>query len=753
MADNESKVGIYICSGCDIGNCVDVDALMKTAEKECKAPVFKAHSFLCGAEGVEIIRKDIAEGVNKVVVCGCSSRINTEAFHFGPEIFVERVPIREFVTWCHEPNDEDTQMIAEDYVRMAGAKAEKALPPTALDEEIAKRILVIGGGVAGMTAALSAAKAGYETVLVEKEAELGGWAGKYTRAFPKKAPYTDLQETGVAQLVKETEDLDRLKVYTSSTIGEIDGQPGQFDVTINNGSGSAQERIGAVVLASGWNPYDAEKLGHLGQGVCKNVVTNIDIEKMAKEGEFLRPSDGKAVKSVAFIQCAGSRDEDHLPYCSGVCCRVSLKQAKYIREKYPDAKVYIIYKDLRSPAQYELFYSHVQEDEGIFLTKGEVASVTAEGDDRVTVAVDDTLLGESIEITADMVVLATGMVPTTRVDEPDTAADTSAGAEAEGGDKAADGNDEDEDKAAGAEMGAQILNLTYRQGTDLPTLKYGFPDSHFICFPYETRRTGIYAAGAVRAPQDSAASAADGRGAAMKAIQSVEMLSRGEAVHPRAGDVSYPDFNLQRCTQCKRCTEECPFGTLNEDEKGTPEINLLRCRRCGICTGSCPERIVSFTNHSVQMTSAIIKTIEIPDEEEEKPRVLVFVCENDALPALETTALKRMKYSPHVRFMPLRCIGNINIIWIADALSAGFDGVMLLGCKRGDDYQCHFVKGSELADYRMGNVQDKLKQLVLEEERVRILEVAIDDYDKIPRIIDDYIEEIEEIGPNPYKGF
>ncbi len=247
--------------------------------------------------------------------------------------------------------------------------------------------------------------------------------------------------------------------------------------------------------------------------------------------------------------------------------------------------------------------------------------------------------------------------------------------------------------------------------------------------------------------------AADARGAALKAIQSVEMLSRGEAVHPRAGDISYPEFNLQRCTQCKRCTEECPFGTLNEDEKGTPEINLLRCRRCGICTGSCPERIVSFENHSVQMVSKIIKSIEVPDEEEEKPRILVFVCENDALPAFDMAAFKRLKYNPHVRLIPLRCLGNVNIIWIADSLSSGFDGVMLIGCKKGDDYQCHFVKGSELADYRMGNVQEKLKQLVLEEERVRIVDLSIDEYEKIPALINDYVEEIEEIGPNPYKGF
>jgi quinone-modifying oxidoreductase subunit QmoB len=139
-----------------------------------------------------------------------------------------------------------------------------------------------------------------------------------------------------------------------------------------------------------------------------------------------------------------------------------------------------------------------------------------------------------------------------------------------------------------------ILNLAYRQGPALPTLKYGFPDSHFICFPYETQRTGIYAAGTVRAPMDSASAIQDAAGAAIKAIQCVTLTAQGKAVHPRVGDQSFPEFFLQRCTQCKRCTEECPFGTLDEDEKGTPKPNPTRCRRCGVCMGACPERIISF---------------------------------------------------------------------------------------------------------------------------------------------------------------
>jgi len=745
----ETKIGVYICKGCDIGKSVDVDKLVEMASGNADVAVCKSHNILCGTEGLDLIRKDISnDGLNRVVVGACSIRVFPELFEFGKDVLTDRVNLREHVAWCHPAGDEDTQTLAEDYINMGIAKVKNTEPPEPLIEEINKDILVIGGGMTGMTAAKAAADAGYKVTLVEKEDKLGGWAARFTKVFPKHPPYEELEDSGCDKLISEIEAIENITIYKSTTVAKTSGQPGQFKVSLQNGNGSSELMVGSIILASGWKPYDKEKLGHLGYGTSPDVITNIEMEDMVAGGELKRPSDGKPVESVAFIQCAGSRDQDHLPYCSAVCCRVSLKQAKYVRQMNPVAKVYIIYKDLRSPAQYEAFYAKVQDDDGIFLTKGEIAGVVRESDGKMSIEVEETLLGEDIKITADMVVLASGLVPTTKVEEI-TAADEENAEESSEGES---GQLEDGKKEAeAAEKGAEIINLTYRQGTDLPTLKYGFPDSHFICFPYETRRTGIYAAGAVRAPMDLATSANDALGAALKAVQVVESIAEGKAVHPRAGDITYPDFFMQRCTQCKRCTEECPFGTLDEDEKGTPLPNPLRCRRCGICMGACPERIISFKNYNVNMISQMIKSISMPDEFDEKPRILAFVCENDALPCVDMAGIKRMQYNSMVRIIPLRCLGSMNIVWISDALASGFDGVILIGCKKGDDYQCHFVRGSELAETRMDNVKEKLKQLVLEEERVEVHELAINEYHKIPKIFDDFLEVIDTVGPNPYK--
>jgi quinone-modifying oxidoreductase subunit QmoB len=511
----DTKIGVYICKSCDIGKSLDVNKLIETANEENKAAVCKACDVLCGQTALDEIKNDISnDGLNRVVIAACSQRVFPELFDFGKDILVDRTNLREQVAWCHEPNDEDTQMLAEDNIRMGIARVENSEPAEPYIEETSKDILIVGGGVTGMNAAKASANAGYKVTLIEKEDRLGGWATKFKKTFPKKPPYKNLENSGYEDLIQDMESNTNITVFKSTVIEKTTGQPGKFIVSLKNGSDPKEITVGSIIQATGWVPYDTAKLSYLGYGSSPNVITNIEMEEMVSNGGIKKPSDGKEIDSIAFIQCAGSRDEEHLPYCSAVCCRVSLKQAMYVREQYPNAKIYVIYKDLRSPAQFELFYANAQDDDGVFFTKGEIEEVTGNGNGKISIGVTETLLGENLTIQADMVVLASGMVPTTKVDD-----DVEEAEQPEGEEKAEEPANGEKKEAEAAEKGAQILNLTYRQGTDLPTLKYGFPDSHFICFPYETRRTGIYAAGAVRTPMDLASSASDAYGAALKSIQ------------------------------------------------------------------------------------------------------------------------------------------------------------------------------------------------------------------------------------------
>lgn len=353
-------------------------------------------------------------------------------------------------------------------------------------------ILVVGGGISGLTAAIEAAEVGYEVYLVEKNPYLGGRVAQLNQYFPKLCPPT----CGLEINFRRIKDNPNIKIFTMAEVEKVAGAPGSYTVSvrlnpryvnenctacgdcaaaceteISNefnfnmntrkgaylpfemafpsryviseqiiGTGDAAKakaacnydaidldmqaktmnlQVGSIVWATGWEPYDAAKIDNLGFGQYGNIITNMMMERLAApngptKGQVLRPSDGKAPQSVAFVQCAGSRDENHLPYCSYICCMASLKQATYVRERYPEAEIYIFYIDLRAPGQrYEKFYKNLKADEKIFFIKGKVAEVSEDGaTQNITVVAENAVTGEKVRQTVDLVVLATGMQPT-----------------------------------------------------------------------------------------------------------------------------------------------------------------------------------------------------------------------------------------------------------------------------------------------------------------------------------------------------
>jgi quinone-modifying oxidoreductase subunit QmoA len=234
-------------------------------------------------------------------------------------------------------------------------------------------------------------------------------------------------------------------------------------------------KVGSIVWAAGWDPYDASKIEYYGFGQYKNVITNVMMERLASPngptgGKILRPSDGKEAKNVAFIQCAGSRDENHLPYCSGICCLASLKQSTYLREQYPDSQATIFFIDIRALDRLEDFYVKVKEDEKVTFIKSKIAMITEEeetGD--LLLEGENTNTGQQIRTKFDMVVLATGMVP---------------------------------------------KKIDIEPSPDISYDEYGF-------MIHDPKRAGIYGAGCVRRPVDVATSVQDATAAALKAIQSI----------------------------------------------------------------------------------------------------------------------------------------------------------------------------------------------------------------------------------------
>lgn len=350
-------------------------------------------------------------------------------------------------------------------------------------------LLVVGGGIAGVTCALEAAEAGQEVILVEEQPYIGGRVVRNFKYFPKMCPPTCGMEINIQRIENNA----RLQVLVASRVTGAERIDGGWKVTLSQAPRYINERctacgecskvcqakvkdpfnlemdevpavrlphpaawpqrfvldrdacsaddlaaiesacrygaveldatekqltleVGAVVLASGWKPYPLEKLDHLGGGKIANVLSNVQMERLASQagpsgGKITRPSDGKAPASVAFVQCAGSRDVNHLPYCSAVCCLASLKQALYVKDQLPECEVSIYYIDRRTPGRGEDFLTRVAADEGIKLVKGKVGKIESRQDGSASLRLEDVEAGQIVEARAEMVVLATGMVP------------------------------------------------------------------------------------------------------------------------------------------------------------------------------------------------------------------------------------------------------------------------------------------------------------------------------------------------------
>jgi len=567
------KVGVYICHcGINIAHTVDVEQVAKTAGEIPEVAVARDYIYVCSDPGQKLIQDDIRElGLSRVVVASCSPRMHELTFRkviqeagLNP-YFLQAANIREQCSWVHSDRDSATEK-AKGIVAAAVARACLLQPLEERDTQVTSAALVIGGGIAGLQAALDVADAGYQVYLVEKEAALGGHIAEFPRTFPT---LDDVQAL-LAEIADRVENHANIEVLTNSRVAQVDGYIGNFRVQVesrSNGSGAlptSELAVGAIVVATGFDSFDASQKPEYGYGVYDRVITGPELERRLSEssadaeGSPLGEGD---IKNVVFIQCVGSRDRSvGNPYCSRVCCMYTAKQAHLVREQLPDARITVFYMDVRAFGKgFEQFYDRVRE-ERVLYRRGNPSEIYRRGD-RLIVRAEDTLLGRPVEVEADLVVLATGLVP----------------------------------RSDAADIG-NLLKLSRSEDGF-------FMELHPKLRPVDTATDGVFLAGCCQAPKDIADTIAQAKAAASSALIP---LSLGKV---RVESITCAIDPLL-CSGCGLCAEACVYGALTLDErKGVISANQVLCKGCGACSTACPSGAIVLNHFTPQQILAELENV------------------------------------------------------------------------------------------------------------------------------------------------
>lgn len=665
-----ARIGVFICwCGENIARNVDVEQAAAAAAELPGVACSVAYKYMCSDPGQSLMRSKIkSERLTGVVVASCSPHMHQRTFRKAAALeglnpyLVEMANIREHCSWVHHDRAEATAKAIE-LIRMAVAKVRcnHALQPIAIP--VTRRAMVIGGGVAGIQAALDIAEAGYQVVLVEREPSIGGRMAGLSETFPT----LDCSQCILTPRMVDVGQHPNITLHTYSEVESVEGYVGNFKVKIrkkaryvdiakctgcgqcwnscpskktlstfdyNMGTRTAiyvpfpqavparpvidrdaclrfrtgkcgicakkcqagavnfddadrlvTEEVGAIIVATGFQLYQIDKqrngdetqgYGEYGYGQYKDVIDSLQFERLVSAsgptgGEIRRPSDGQTPKSVVFISCVGSRDNAKgLSYCSKICCMYTAKHTMLYKHKVHDGQAHVFYMDIRSGGKnYDEFVRRAIEQDGAQYHRGRVSKITEENGKLIVRGVD-TLVGEPLVIEADLVVLASAMLP-----------------------------------ADGVEPLAQKLNVGYDENGFLS-------ESHPKLRPVETNAAGVFVCGACQGPKDIPESVAQASAAAGKTLVMFghEKLAR----EPEIAKV-----NETNCAACFTCVRACPYNAIERaeirDRKGdlvkrTARVNQGLCMGCGTCVAVCPSKSVDLEGFSEQQIYAMLETLE-----------------------------------------------------------------------------------------------------------------------------------------------
>jgi len=699
------RIGVFVCHcGFNIGGVIDVPAVVEYAKTLPNVVCAEEDLYMCSSAGLSLIKECIKKrNLNRVVVASCTPATHEPLFRNACEeaglnkYLFEMVNIREHSSWVHMHHPKEATEKAKDLIRMAVAKASYLKPQIEPELEINPSALVIGGGIAGMTAAMSLARQGFTVHLVEKEAELGGMLRHLYKLQPTDRDASEVLREAVIAVKANT----NIDLRTSTRVKEMDGFIGNFGVKLqkNNSNQLEQINVGTVIVATGAESF--KPVGMYGYEENENVVTQLELEQLLKKGELKEP------KKVVMIQCVGAREKTGRTYCSRICCMVALNNALLLKKLYPDVEVNILFRDLQTYGEYEDFYSEARANFINFIRydQDKPPKVASKPNGKLAVTVYDVYLGAEVEMESDLVVLSTPLV-----------------------------QHEDGRKLS------PVLKVPL--GSD-----GFFFEAHPKLRPVDFTSEGIYVCGTAHGPKDVTESIAQACAAASRAgiPMAVGKIKAGAVKATVDKDV---------CVNCDACVVSCIFNAVEAESFGLPNIVEANCKGCGVCAAECPMgamQLIHFTDEQiVAAIEALFKAKKLLSSSESfEPIILCFACQWCSYGAADLAGVSRIQYPPNVRILRVPCSGRVDVLHVLKAFQNGADGVIITGCHIGD---CHYIDGNVKAKDRVDVMKKSLGALGIDPKRLEIGFASSSEGQKFATMMTNFVEKIRKLGPNPLRA-
>jgi len=698
------RIGVFVCHcGINIGGVVDVPEVVEYASQLPDVIYTERNLYTCSADTQTNMKERIKEhNLNRVIVASCTPRTHEPLFQATireaglNKYLFDLANIRDQCSWVHMHEPGEATEKAKDLVRMAIAKARKLVPLQEQQVEVIHKGMIIGGGVAGMTAALNLANQGFEVFLVEKSQNLGGFSNNIYQTIENY----NVQEF-IKNLIKKVNDHKLINVFLNAKISSIEGYVCNFTSKINYGQEKQRKefRHGIIILATGAHEYQP-KNGEFLFGEDNRVLLQSDLEKIL----YTEKEKINDLNSIVMIQCVGSRNEDN-PYCSRMCCSEAIKNALKAKEINPNLNITVLYRDIRTYGFKEKYYNLARERGVIFLRyRDDKPPEIKLENSNLSIYITKPDIGD-IKMNADLVALSVGIV--------------------------ADGK----------------ANENLAKMLKVPTNDDNFfLEAHVKLRPSDFATDGIFLCGTARGTATIRESIAQAMSAASRATT---ILSKDILI--TEGVISKVDPAL--CIGCNRCAEVCSYGAVGvkyEEGLMISEVNPLLCKGCGDCAAECPAEAITMSHFGrIQIEPMIAEAAKVTVKDGQ-PRIVAFLCNWCSYAGADLAGVSRYQYPPNIRTIRLMCSGGIPKSFILQAFLEGADGVFIGGCHLGD---CHYIAGNQDTLRRTNEIEQIIESLGINPGRFMRRWVSASEGKLFAEIITEFTEKLKELGPieNDYK--